>query len=62
MNQRIGDSAQRAILEWVDFVAAEPAPTEAATAGEAKPAEGAVPEAKAETKPEPKAEEKKKKK
>jgi large subunit ribosomal protein L17 len=34
MNQRNGDAAQRAILEWVDFT---PAVTEAAPAAEAKP-------------------------
>jgi len=34
MNQRNGDAAQRAILEWVDFAPAEPAP-----ATEAKPEE-----------------------
>lgn len=39
MNQRQGDSAQRAILEWVDFTSAAPAPTEAAPAEETKPVE-----------------------
>ena len=39
MNQRQGDSAQRAILEWVDYTPAAPAPTEAAAAAETKPAE-----------------------
>ncbi len=34
MNQRNGDAAQRAILEWVDFT---PAVTEAAPVAEAKP-------------------------
>ena len=34
MNQRNGDAAQRAILEWVDFT---PAVTEVAPAAEAKP-------------------------
>jgi len=43
MNQRQGDAAEKAILEWVDMpVAAEPAPKEAkkekASEGEAKPA------------------------
>jgi len=38
MNQRIGDSAQKAILEWVDVVAETPA-TEAAPAAETKPEE-----------------------
>ncbi len=36
MNQRNGDAAQRAILEWVDFVAETPAATEA-PAAETKP-------------------------
>ena len=56
MNQRIGDAAQRAILEWVDFtpVAAETA--EAAPVGETKPAEINAPETKPETKPESKPE------
>ena len=36
MNQRNGDAAQRAILEWVDFVAEAPA-SEAAPAAETKP-------------------------
>jgi large subunit ribosomal protein L17 len=36
MNQRNGDAAQRAILEWVDFVAEAPA-TEVAPAAETKP-------------------------
>src|ERR1700761_630808 len=31
MNQRIGDAAQRAILEWVDFAPAAPAETPATT-------------------------------
>jgi large subunit ribosomal protein L17 len=54
MNQRQGDAATRAILEWVDFVSVAPATTEAAPAGETKPAETSAPEAKAETKPESK--------
>jgi large subunit ribosomal protein L17 len=37
MNQRNGDAAQRAILEWVDFVAETPAATEVAPATETKP-------------------------
>lgn len=37
MNQRNGDAAQRAILEWVDFVAEAPAAAEAAPAAETKP-------------------------
>ena len=37
MNQRNGDAAQRAILEWVDFVAETPAAAEAAPAAETKP-------------------------
>jgi len=36
MNQRNGDAAQRAILEWVDFVAEAPA-AEAAPVAETKP-------------------------
>jgi large subunit ribosomal protein L17 len=40
MNQRNGDAARRAILEWVDFVAEAPAaPTETAPADETKPEE-----------------------
>ena len=39
MNQRIGDSAQRAILEWVDYVTEVPAATETAPAAETKPEE-----------------------
>ena len=50
MNQRQGDAATRAILEWVDFTPVAPEPAEAAAAGETKPAEGAP----AETKPESK--------
>ena len=49
-----GDAAPRAILEWVDFTPVAPEPAEAAPAGETKPAEGASPEAKAESKPESK--------
>jgi large subunit ribosomal protein L17 len=37
MNQRNGDAAQRAILEWVDFVAEVPAAAEAAPAAETRP-------------------------
>jgi len=51
MNQRQGDAATRAILEWVDFVAEAPATTEAAPAEETKPAEtAAAPETKPESK------------
>jgi len=39
MEQRQGDAAQRAILEWVDYTPPAPAPEEAAAAGEAKPTE-----------------------
>jgi large subunit ribosomal protein L17 len=39
MEQRPGDSAQKAILEWVDEVAVAPAAEEATTEGEAKPTE-----------------------
>ena len=53
MNQRQGDAATRAILEWVDYA---PVATEAAPAGEAKPAEAkpteaSAPETAAEAKP-----------
>ena len=54
MNQRQGDAAQRAILEWVDFVAvtaeAAPAPGAEPKPEEAKPAETKEAEAKAEEK------------
>ena len=53
MDQRQGDAAQRAILEWVDYTPAAPAATEAA-AGESKPAESAPPENKPESKGETK--------
>ena len=46
MEQRPGDSAQKAILEWVDFVATAPEPTEAAPAEEKKPEETKAAEAK----------------
>src|SRR5208337_4522061 len=40
LEQRVGDAAQRAILEWVDTIIAAPAPAEAASAtGAAKPEE-----------------------
>jgi large subunit ribosomal protein L17 len=39
MENRQGDAAQRAILEWVDFTPAAPATPEAAPATEAKPEE-----------------------
>jgi large subunit ribosomal protein L17 len=39
MNQRQGDAAPRAILEWVDYTPAAPASTEGAPAAETKPAE-----------------------
>jgi large subunit ribosomal protein L17 len=51
MNQRQGDAATRAILEWVDYVSAASEPAEAAPAGETKPAETNAPETKAEAKP-----------
>ena len=50
MNQRLGDAATRAILEWVDFVAEAPVTTEATPAAETKPAEASAPEAKSESK------------
>lgn len=37
LNQRQGDSAQRAILEWVDFTPAVPAAPEAAAPAAAEP-------------------------
>ena len=39
MDQRPGDAAQRAILEWVDYTPPAPTPQESAPAAEAKPAE-----------------------
>ena len=39
MDQRPGDAAQRAILEWVDYTPATPAAAETAPAAEAKPTE-----------------------
>jgi len=39
LNQRNGDAAQRAIIEWVDFTAEAPAATEAVPAETAKPEE-----------------------
>jgi large subunit ribosomal protein L17 len=39
LNQRVGDAAQRAILEWVDFTPAAQETSAAAPAAEAKPAE-----------------------
>src|SRR5579859_2593479 len=47
MEQRTGDAAQRAILEWVDYTPATPEPAETAPAGESKPTETGP----AETKP-----------
>ncbi len=55
MEQRTGDAAQRAILEWVDYTPATPESAEAAPAGESKPAETRPAETKpAETKTEKK--------
>jgi large subunit ribosomal protein L17 len=52
MEQRQGDAAQRAILEWVDYTPVAPVKTETAPAGESKPAETKSAEAKpAESKP-----------
>jgi large subunit ribosomal protein L17 len=48
MNQRQGDAATRAILEWVDFIAEVPATTEAAPAAESKPGETNAPTTKPE--------------
>ena len=39
LENRVGDAAPRAILEWVDTIAPAPAPAEAAPATEAKPEE-----------------------
>ena len=39
LGERQGDAAQRAILEWVDFVATAPAAAAAEPAGETKPEE-----------------------
>jgi len=50
MEQRQGDAAQRAILEWVDYMPPTPAEPETASAGEAKPAETQLAETKAEDK------------
>lgn len=49
MDQRQGDAAQRAILEWVEFTAETAAETETKAAEAAKPAE-TQPETKDETK------------
>ena len=55
MDQRVGDAAQRAILEWVDYTPAAPAPSETAETGEGKPAESKSTETKpTEPKPEKK--------
>src|ERR1035438_936331 len=50
LNQRQGDAAQKAILEWVDLGIVAEAPTEEKTAKEPKPTEAkdTKPEAKAE--------------
>jgi large subunit ribosomal protein L17 len=53
MEQRQGDAAQKAILEWVDYTPPAPAAPETATADEAKPAE-TKPAEPAETKTEKK--------
>lgn len=39
LGERQGDAAQRAILEWVDFVATAPVPAETAPGEETKPEE-----------------------
>jgi len=55
MEQRQGDAAQRAILEWVDYTAPAPAEEETAPAEETKPTETEPAESKsAETKDEKK--------
>jgi large subunit ribosomal protein L17 len=50
MNQRAGDAAQRAILEWVDYAPVTAAPAETAAAEAGKPAEDKPAEPKAEKK------------
>ena len=47
MNQRQGDAATRAILEWVDYTPVAPVTAQAGPAGEAKPAENKPTEASA---------------
>ena len=47
LNQRQGDAAQRAILEWVDLGLVAEAPAEEKTAKETKPAEAKDPKAEA---------------
>ena len=49
MDQRPGDAAQRAILEWVDYTPVAPTETGTAGGGEAKPAETKSVEAEPET-------------
>jgi large subunit ribosomal protein L17 len=46
MDQRAGDSAQRAILEWVDYTPTTSAPAETAAGEEGKPAESQPEETK----------------
>lgn len=46
MNQRAGDSAQRAILEWVDYTPLTPSTPETASGEAGKPAESGPEEAK----------------
>lgn len=46
VDQRPGDAAQRAILEWVDYTPPAPASAESAAVEEAKPAEAKTAEAK----------------
>ncbi|HEX5400077.1 MAG TPA: 50S ribosomal protein L17 [Verrucomicrobiae bacterium] len=50
MNQRNGDSAQRAILEWVDFTPVDSEAAETSSSAEAKPAESKPAETAGETK------------
>ena len=47
LNQRQGDAAQLAILEWVDLAATGEAPSESKPAQETKPVENKEAEAKA---------------
>jgi large subunit ribosomal protein L17 len=59
LEQRPGDAAQRAILEWVDTVIAAPAPVETTPAAEVKPAAEAKPAVEATPATEGKPDEKK---
>jgi large subunit ribosomal protein L17 len=56
LNQRQGDAAQRAILEWVDIPLASEAPAETQSQTEAKPASTPGPDLKPAAEPAPAAE------